>query len=219
MEFYRLFSNIRAVADSRTAELAKIAEGIYRDVNIALANELYMAAENYGVDYWEMSEAAKHQYCNLLEPGNVGGHCIPVYPWFILNEFNAPLTKLARSINDGMVEHYAMKVDKILEKNGKKGKGAKVAVIGLSYREGVKEHAYARSLPLISLLKKKGYETYGVDSLYSKEEIKSIFGALPAGNNDLQKMDAIILMNKEAAYRPILLPMRKKVVDVKNVLG
>ena len=176
-----------------------------------------MVGENYGVEYWELRQAASHQYCNLLEPGNVGGHCIPVYPWFVINEFNAPLTKLARKINDTMIYQYTLKLEKIAGKN--KDKAKKIAVIGLSYREGVKEHAYSRSIPLIKLLKKKGYNVYGADQLYSEDEIKSIFGVIPLPNNEkLKEMDAIILMNREISYRKYLLPIKGKVVDVKNVL-
>src|SRR3989338_6423456 len=134
-EVYKKFSKPIKVSNARTAELAKVAEGIYRDVNIALANELFKVSEHYNIDFWEMKEAAKHQYCNILEPGNVGGHCIPVYPWFLINEIDAPLIKIARKLNDGMVDYYLGKIEKI--------GGKKVGIIGLSYREGAKEKAYS----------------------------------------------------------------------------
>ena len=214
---YKKFANPIKVRNARTAELAKVAEGLYRDVNIALANELLMVAEHHGVDLWEVRNAANHQFCHIHEPGNVGGHCIPVYPWFIINSMPAPLLTQARSINDGMVEFYANKVDTI----AKKKKGAKVGVIGLSYREGVKEKAYTRSIPLIEFLKKRGYDVYGLDPLYSGEEIAREFGAKPIKDikKDLKVMDAIVLMNRNKEYMNDLLPLRGRVVDVKNVLG
>src|SRR3989338_5466524 len=134
-EVYKKFSRPIRVSNARTAELAKVAEGVYRDANIALANELYKVAKHYNVDFWEMKEAAKHQYCNILEPGNVGGHCIRVYPWFLINEMNVPLIKTARELNDDMVNYYIKKI-KNTAKNGEK-----IGIIGLSYREGVKEKA------------------------------------------------------------------------------
>jgi len=218
LNFYKNFSNISGVKNSATAEMAKIAEGIYRDVNIALANELYKVAEKYNINYWELKDAAKHQYCNLLEPGNVGGHCIPVYPWFIINDnpSNSSLTKSARDINDSMADYYASKALKII---GNKPE-AKICVVGLSYREGVKEHAYTRSIPLIKILKAKGFRVYGADNFYTNEEIKSIFNAEPLANDEeLKNMDAVILMNKIPEYKKILLPMKKKIVDVKNMLN
>ena len=208
-ELYKKFAKPIRVSSSSTAELTKIAEGVYRDVNIALANELFKAAEAFGVDFWEMRNAARHEFCNILEPGNVGGHCIPVYPWFLINEIDVPLIKVARELNDGMIEYYAKKIEKI--------GGKKIGIIGLSYREGVREKAYSRSAGMINMLKKKGYEVYALDPLYSKEEIKKEFGA--GYLDDFSKMDAIILMNKESRYKNKLLSMKSRVVDVKNILG
>jgi len=108
-EVYKKFSNPIKVSNAKTAEFAKIAEGTYRDVNIALANELFKVSEIYDINFWEMREAAKHEYCNILEPGNVGGHCIPVYPWFLINELDVPLIKTARHLNDSMIDYYLKK--------------------------------------------------------------------------------------------------------------
>ena len=211
-EVYKKFSKPIRVSNARTAELAKVAEGVYRDVNIALTNELYKAAEHYNVDFWEMKEAAKHEYCNILEPGLVGGHCIPVYPWFLINEINVPLIKSARVLNDDMVNYYFEKLKNIV---GKKS-NAKIGIIGLSYREGVKEKAYSISIAMIRLLKKDGYEVYGIDPLYSKEEIENNFNVKYL--NDFGKMDAIIVMNKLPEYKGKLMKIKNKVVDVKNIL-
>lgn len=208
-EIYSKFTKPIKVSNSRTAELAKISEGIYRDVNIALANELFKVAENYDIDFQEMREVTKHQYCNILEPGNVGGHCIPVYPWFLINELDVPLIRLARELNDDMLNYYLKKIEEI--------GGKKIGIIGLSYREGVKEKAYSRSVDLINLLNKKGYEVYGLDPLYSKEETEKEFNIEYL--DSFEDMDAIILMNKETQYKEQLEKIKDKVVDVKNVLG
>ena len=211
-EVYKNFSKPIRVSNARTAELAKVAEGIYRDVNIALANELYKVAEHYNVDFWEMKEAAKHQYCNILEPGNVGGHCIGVYPWFLINEIDAPLIKTARVLNDDMINYYFKNIKNIV---GKK-LNAKIGIIGLSYREGVKERAYSRSIAMINLLRKNGYDVYALDPLYSREEIENNFNVKYL--NDFGKMDAIIVMNKLPQYKDKLMKLRNRVVDVKNIL-
>lgn len=210
---YKIYSSFISrpikVSNSRTAELAKIAEGIYRDVNIALANELFKAAEHYNIDFWEVREAARHEFCNILEPGNVGGHCIPVYPWFLINGLDVPLIKFARELNDNMINYYAKKIEKL---NGKK-----IGIIGLSYREGVKEKAYSRSIALIDLLKKKDYDVYGLDPLYPKEEIENEFGIKYL--DDFNKMDVVILMNKELQYKNKLKKIKNKIVDVKNMMA
>ncbi len=207
-ELYKNFTTPIKVSNCRTAELAKIAEGIYRDVNIALANELLKVSDHFDVNFWEIRKATQHQYCNILEPGNVGGHCIPVYPWFLINEMDAPLIKTARKLNEDMIEYYAKKVDKI--------GGKKIGIIGLSYREGVKEKAYSRSIDFIKLLKKKGYQVYGYDPLYSAEEVKKEFDLEYFDQFD--KMDVLVLMNKEIKLKDKLSKMKDKVVDVKNVL-
>lgn len=206
---YKKFAKPLAVSNTKTAEFAKIAEGVYRDVNIALANELFKIAEHYGINFWEIRKATHYKYCNILEPGNVGGHCIPVYPWFLLNELEAPLIRIARRLNDGMADYYVRKVEKF--------KPRKVGIIGLSFREGVKEKIYSRSLAVIALLQKKGYQVYGLDPLYAKEEIEKDFGIRYL--DDINKMDAIILMNKETRYNDILKKVKNKVIDIKNVLG
>ncbi len=206
-DIYKKFAKPIKVSNSRTAELAKIAEGVYRDVNIALANELFKVAEHYNIDFWEMKEAAKHPYCNILEPGNVGGHCIPVYPWFLINALDVPLIRVARKLNDDMINYYAKKIEKI--------GGKKIGIIGLSYREGVKAQAYSKSIDLIRLLKRKGYDVYGLDILYSKEEIEKEFNVKYL--DDFKKMDVIILMNKEIQYKNRLQEIKNKVIDVKNV--
>ena len=211
---YKEFANPVKVSNARTAELVKVAEGIYRDVNIALANELLKVAEKHDIDFWEMRKAANHQFCNIHEPGNVGGHCIGVYPWFVINETEVPLIKKAREINDDMINYYFDKIEDII---GRNKNGKKIGVIGLSYREGVKEKAYSRSIAMIELLKAKGHEVYGLDPLYSKKEIETVFKVKFLEN--FKKMDAIILMNKEVKYKDKLMAVKDKVVDVKRVLA
>lgn len=208
-EIYKRFAKPVKVADASTAELVKIAEGVYRDVNIALANELFKVAEHYNINFWEMRGAARHEYCNILEPGNVGGHCIPVYPWFLINELDVPLIKAARKLNDGMIDYYAKKIEKI--------GGKKVGIIGLSYREGVREKAYSRAVDFIRLLRKKGYDVYGMDPLYLREETEKEFDIKYLDN--LNEMDVIVLMNKELQYKNQLKNIKNKVIDVKNVFG
>lgn len=210
---YSRFAKPVRVSNSRTAELAKISEGVYRDCNIAVANELLIASEHYNVDFWEMRGAACHEFCNILEPGNVGGHCIAVYPWFLINEMDLPLIRQARLLNDNMIQHYAQKAEKI----ARGAHGNKIGIIGLSYREGVKEKAYSRSCDLIKLLKSKGYDVYGYDAMYSRDETEKEFDVKYL--DDFRKMDAIVLMNKDREAAKRLLAIRGKVVDIKNIIS
>jgi UDP-N-acetyl-D-mannosaminuronic acid dehydrogenase len=214
--YSKFCGRVEKVKDCRTAELVKVAEGIYRDVNIGLANELYVAAEKLGVDYWQVRDKANHAFCNLHEPGIVGGHCIPVYSWFLINnpELKMDVTKTSRLLSDNMANYYAEKASTII--NGKEN--AKVAVIGLSYREGVKEKAYSGSFLMIKALRQKGYEVYGLDPYYDVDEIRNVFGVEPVALDDMGEMDAVVLLNKLDEYKEKLVLMKDKVVDTKNIL-
>jgi UDP-N-acetyl-D-mannosaminuronic acid dehydrogenase len=87
-EVYKKFiSNLKLVSSAKVAEMIKVMEGCYRDVNICLANELLKISESLEVDFFEARENALHQYCHIHLPSTgVGGHCIPVYPWFLIKE-------------------------------------------------------------------------------------------------------------------------------------
>jgi UDP-N-acetyl-D-mannosaminuronic acid dehydrogenase len=178
-KFVRIILN---APDIKTAEMTKIAEGIYRDVNIAIANELYKICDVYGIDFQIMKELAKHQYCNILEPGvGVGGHCIPVYPWFVIKDFESKgekekikLTKTAREINDGMVEYWAKKILEESKKIGKSNKKISICIHGITYRPGVKETFNSRSIALYKFLDRAGYEIYAWDDLLNEREMKKL---------------------------------------------
>jgi UDP-N-acetyl-D-mannosaminuronic acid dehydrogenase len=197
------------VKDCRTAELVKVAEGVYRDVNISLSNELYRLCEGLGIDFWEMRDAANHAFCHIHEPGLVGGHCIPVYPHFLINEHNVPLVKEARKLNEEMVAYYVKKVRQIAP-SGKAG------VVGLSYREGVRETVHTMSHKMITALKKAGYDVYGTDPLFTPQEVEKYFKIKPL--TDYKKMDAIIILNKNTEHTKQLKKIKNKVVDTKNIL-
>jgi nucleotide sugar dehydrogenase len=189
------------VRDIKTAELAKLFETIYRDVNIALANEFALLCEEMGVDYVETMRTANSQpYSHLHATGvGVGGHCLPVYPYLLATEafaFDARLRLLleARKINDFMPRHVAKLASDGLRVCGKSLKRAKVVVLGISYRPNVKETRYSPSLDLISILKKRGARVTAFDPLYNASEMESM-GLLsePTLRKAIEKADCAIL--------------------------
>ena len=164
-----LDTEIVAMSNAEAAEFSKLADTTYRDVNIALANEFARYAERVGVDIHEVIAAANSQpYSHIHQPGlGVGGHCIPVYPHFLLSR--APeleLVDLSRRTNDGQVG-VAIKAIQ-----GELGglEGVPVLVLGLTYRHGVHELAYSRALPLIERLTHQGAIVSAYDPLLSPEE-------------------------------------------------
>ncbi len=184
--YKKFIPNLHLVPDARTAEFIKIIEGCYRDVNVALANELFKIAEEISVDFYEARNYANHEYCHIHLPSTgVGGHCIPVYPWFLIKEMecrgkygNARLLRTAREINDEMVYYWAEKIVLECMKIEKPLADIKICVTGLTFREGVKELYHSRGLALVKYLSEKGLNAGAYDEMLSDEELKEL-GVLP----------------------------------------
>ena len=165
------------MSSAEAAEFSKLADTTYRDVNIALANEFANYADRIGVDMTEVIAAANSQpYSHIHQPGiGVGGHCIPVYPHFLLDR--APelsLVARAREVNDGQVD---VAIEALTAELGSLD-GVGVLVLGLTYRHGVKELAYSRALPLIERLRAAGARVLAYDPLLTEDEIRAT-GAEP----------------------------------------
>jgi nucleotide sugar dehydrogenase len=172
-----LDAEVVAMSSAEAAEFSKLADTTYRDVNIALANEFAAAADAHGIDVQEVIEAANSQpYSHIHQPGiGVGGHCIPVYPHLLLA--GAPglrLIETARRVNDGQADRALGVVASVLGGLS----GAPVLVLGLTYREGVKELAYSRALPLVADLGSAGAEVWAYDPLLEPAEVEAL-GARP----------------------------------------
>jgi nucleotide sugar dehydrogenase len=175
-----LDAEVVAMSSAEAAEFSKLADTTYRDVNIALANEFARYADRIGIDVTEVIAAANSQpYSHIHQPGiGVGGHCIPVYPHFLLDR--APelsLVARAREVNDAQVDVAIGAAREALVSSGGLG-GAGVLVLGLTYRHGVKELAYSRALPLIERLRAGGARVIAYDPLLTDDEIQAT-GAEP----------------------------------------
>jgi UDP-N-acetyl-D-mannosaminuronic acid dehydrogenase len=182
-EIYRKFvPNLQLVSSARLAEFVKVIEGCYRDVNVALANELLKIAEEIDVDIYEAIRTANHEYCHIHLPSTgVGGHCIPVYPWFLIKEMEkrkkfdkAKLLRTARELNDEMLEYWVDKIIKECTKLNKPLKDIKICVKGITFREGVKELYHSRNLEIVRRLMSKGLNVFVQDQMFTKEEIEQM---------------------------------------------
>ncbi|NJE26420.1 nucleotide sugar dehydrogenase [Thermococcus sp. MV5] len=210
----------------KAAEAVKVFEGIYRDVNIALANELALWCEEHGLDALEIFQAANTQpYCHLHMPGaGVGGHCIPIYPWFVINlakKTNPRLIKTAREINDLMPHHIVELTIKGLNEVGRSLKGSNVLVLGLTFRGGVREFTKSPAIPIIKELKEWGAKVYAYDPLCSEKDVKR-FGA--EWKEDFKDIDAIIIVTDHKEFKSLNLEeiakqaRNKVIIDGRNVL-
>jgi len=138
LQFYRRFVRGACVTTTaRAAEMTKLAENAYRDVNIAFANELSLVADRVGADVWEVIRLAnRHPRVNILSPGpGVGGHCIAVDPWFLVAAAPdaTPLIRTAREVNDAKVEHVVARATALIEARP----GARVACLGLAFKANI----------------------------------------------------------------------------------
>ena len=157
------------VSDATTAEAVKVFEGLYRDVNIGLANELATLTDELGIDVNEAIDVANTQpYCDIHDPGpGVGGHCIPFYPYFVIEPFegDTDLLETAREVNDGMPVFTVGKLREEFTAEGNSLSDASVLVLGLTYRPGVEEIRASPSLEIASQLTASGADVYGVDPM------------------------------------------------------
>ncbi len=165
------------MSNPTAAEFEKLAEGVYRDVNIALANELAIAAMKMGVDYYEVRKAANSQpYSHLHLPGpGVGGYCIPIYPYFLSNEllkkgYVMELTRLARRINESMPSIVASLVDEALRREGLKPKTLKAAALGLAFRGDIDDTRLSPSHDVVALLKARGFKEIIIHDPYVRRD-------------------------------------------------
>lgn len=206
------------LASTEAAEMAKLAEAAYRDVNIALANQLAVHAEARGIDVHEVIRACNSQpYSKIHTPGiSVGGHCIPVYPHLYLwTDPDASLVRLSRDVNTGMP---ARMVQVAAEASGGSLDGKRVLVLGASYRGDVKESAFSGVFHLVDLLQGCGAVVTVSDPLFSAAELRGL-GLQPHQRGN--RTDLVMAHTDHTAFRSLGVedfPGATVVVDGRNIL-
>ena len=199
--FYRsvLSADVWELESAEAAEFAKLAETTYRDVNIALANEFARYADRVGVDVQEVIRAANSQpFSHIHQPGlGVGGHCIPVYPHFLIHRSaeDFALPALARTVNDEQVDRAVAELEDVLGNLA----GVPVLVLGLTYREGVAELAYSRGVALIERLRAVGADVSAYDPLLRPTEVERL-GATPYRWGDRGPFRAVIAQTADRVF-------------------
>lgn len=178
------------------AEMAKLAETTYRDVNIGLANQFAKFASENNINIYKVIEACNSQpFSHIHQPGiAVGGHCIPVYPHLYLHtDPNATIVREARDFNSRMPEISIRQIEEILGNL----EGKKILILGIAYRPGVKEIAFSGALKLLEQLNKLGSKVHAHDPLYDDKEIQN-YGFIPFSS--LMRYDVSIIQTRHEVY-------------------
>ncbi len=175
-----------------TAEMVKLMENTYRDVNIAIANEFARLADRFGVDIWEaISIANRHPRVKILSPGpGVGGHCISVDPWFLVEAAPdiTPLISTARKVNDSQPEFVVKLVGQAIGSLG----GKKIAALGLSYKPDVDDMRESPAIEIIRLLQEAGAKVTAYDPFLKGEPPAGISSAV--FNDSIADADLLLLL-------------------------
>ncbi|KZN98031.1 MULTISPECIES: nucleotide sugar dehydrogenase [Aeribacillus] len=206
--------------DATTAEMVKLMENTYRDINIAFANELARIAEKLNFDVWEAIELANyHPRVNIHKPGpGVGGHCIAVDPYFIIEKApeQSKLITLARSINSNTPKTVVKTIQNIV----KEIEEPKIAVLGLAFKGNIDDMRESPSLEIIEELKKAGFKL----SIHDPHVKADVEGKVDTVEEAAKDADLLVILTDHSAYKDLDFAAIKKVMkspivyDTRNLL-
>ena len=223
LTFYRRFVRGECITtDARSAEMTKLVENAYRDVNIAFANELSMVADHMGLDVWEVIRLAnRHPRVNILQPGpGVGGHCIAVDPWFIIHGApdDTPLIRTARRVNDGKVGHVLAKAGAMIEANP----AARVACLGLAFKANIDDFRESPANKVALALAKAYGDRIAIVEPYAQSLLPAYDGlgaSLIDLDDAIENCDMFIVLVDHDVFKSIPLAERagKTVYDTRGI--
>jgi len=221
-DMYALFvKGAILLTDATTAETCKLLENTFRDVNIALANELALICEAFGINVWEViSLTNRHPRVNIHQPGpGVGGHCIAVDPWFVVEKAPAlaKIVRLARETNDSMPRYtYECALDLLRPLDGKK----RVAIFGVTFKPDTDDIRESPILKLIALFREAGIETTVYDPHAALYDEKAATAEEAVNGADLLIMGVAHSSFKALDIAPLAKRMNKAVMfDTKNIIA
>ena len=208
------------VTDIKTAEMSKVVENTFRDINIAFANELAKMCDREGMDVYELIRIAnKHPRVNILTPGpGVGGHCISVDPWFLVGDYPDIVNVVlgAREVNDAMPQYVFDKIHKIMKENNIKDY-SKVGLYGLTYKENVDDMRESPTLQLLDIFKKYNIDSVKIYDPFINE--KNFEGQAMDLDNFLDDTElVVVLVSHDEIKNNQDLLSEKVVYDTRNII-
>mgnify|MGYP000216802422 FL=1 len=223
LAFYKRFVRGTCVTtDARSAEMTKLVENAYRDVNIAFANELSIVSDRMGLDVWEVIRLAnRHPRVNILTPGpGVGGHCIAVDPWFIVHGApeETPLIRTARGVNDGKIHHVIARAEALITAHP----AARVACLGLAFKANIDDFRESPARLVAATLARKFGQRITVVEPYAAELPREFAGtgaSLVDLDTALEQADILIVLVDHDQFRAVPLAERadKLVYDTRGI--
>ena len=227
-ELYKVFVEADClITDCRTAELSKLVENSFRDVNIAFANELSLICNKLDINVWELIKLAnRHPRVNILQPGpGVGGHCIAVDPWFIVDSAPevAKLIHTARLVNDSKPSFVLDKINNAAVTTGKDKSDLTIACLGLAFKPNIDD---LRESPALEIARQVGQMGFAKQLLVEPNisEMPSRFDGVNTELIDLDsaltKSDIVVLLVDHAPFKQMDLGLLsgKQVVDTRGIL-
>jgi UDP-N-acetyl-D-mannosaminuronic acid dehydrogenase len=226
-KLYKLFLKANClITDCRTAELSKLVENSYRDVNIAFANELSMISDKFGINVWELIKLANHHpRVNILQPGpGVGGHCIAVDPWFVIH--SAPeysqLIKAARLVNDNKPKFILEKVKDAVSLFNKSISDLNIACLGLTFKPNIDDLRESPALAITMQINELGFNKLflvepNINSL--PDSYKKNSSELVLLEEAILSSDIVILLVDHDEFKSIDLELLsgKKILDTRGI--
>ena len=219
------------VSSTEVAESSKLLENIFRAVNIALVNELKVVFERMGINVWEVISAASTKPFGFMPfyPGpGLGGHCIPLDPFYLTWKAAehgtwARFIELAGEINTGMPRYVIDRVAEAINAHGKSVRGAKVLVLGLSYKPNIDDDRESPSFELIELLRERGaLVSYCDPYIPTAKRVRKFdldLASVPCTPEEFGKYDAVLLSTPHDQFKdPALYSLTRLVIDTRNVV-
>ncbi len=222
-----IIGKVHLVSSARAAEMTKLLENSFRIINIGWINEVAMMCHKMDLDVWEIIEAAKTKPFGFMPfyPGlGVGGHCIPDDPLYLYwkakhHGFHSKFIKLSADINTGMPQYAVDRLADILKVNKKKLAGAKILVVGVTYKKDVKDLRKSPPLKLIELLQKAKCRVDYYDPIIPYLDINGIhLKTIALDKNKLSQYDCVVIATDHSRVDyPLILAASRLIFDVRNV--
>jgi UDP-N-acetyl-D-glucosamine dehydrogenase len=226
--YQQFVQHIVPVSSSEAAEMIKLLENTFRSVNIALVNEMARMCRKFGINVWEVIEAAKTKPFGFMPfyPGpGLGGHCIPVDPYYLtwkakMNGFEPRLVELAAVINDQMPDFTVSRIADVLNERQKSLKGSQVLALGVAYKRDAND---IRESPALEVL--KGIHQKGASIAYSDPHVPAItldqklLKSVPLNSEVLQKSDCVVVLTDHSAFDYAMIAASSPLIlDCRNAL-